>query len=123
MFESFARKQQQVVVLHLDSHDRATVTAVQNVLGDRKLDFLFIDADHSAAGVRADFALFSPLVRDGGWVAFHDIMPNPAWTDWGIPALWQELKARYETVEFVSAENRRGTRGMGIGVLRLEDKS
>ena len=35
-------------------------------------DGVFIDAQHDAAAVAADLALALPLVRPGGWVAFHD---------------------------------------------------
>jgi predicted O-methyltransferase YrrM len=36
------------------------------------IDFLFIDADHTEAGARADWEAFSPHVPVGGVVAFHD---------------------------------------------------
>jgi SAM-dependent methyltransferase len=35
-------------------------------------DGVFIDAQHDAASVAADLALALPLIRPGGWVAFHD---------------------------------------------------
>lgn len=35
-------------------------------------DFLFIDGDHETAGVRMDWDMYAPLVREGGIVAFHD---------------------------------------------------
>lgn len=39
---------------------------------NKSLDFLFIDGDHSAEGVRGDIAAWLSLVKDGGYVAFHD---------------------------------------------------
>jgi predicted O-methyltransferase YrrM len=36
------------------------------------IDFLFIDADHTEAGARADWEAFSGFVVPGGVVAFHD---------------------------------------------------
>jgi predicted O-methyltransferase YrrM len=45
-------------------------------LKDNKVDFLFIDADHSYEGVKKDFEMYSPLVRKGGIIAFHDIIPD-----------------------------------------------
>lgn len=36
------------------------------------LDLVFIDADHSYAGVRADIEAWTPHVKVGGRVAFHD---------------------------------------------------
>lgn len=35
-------------------------------------DGVFIDAQHDAASVAADLELVLPLIRPGGWVAFHD---------------------------------------------------
>jgi glycosyltransferase involved in cell wall biosynthesis len=35
-------------------------------------DGCFIDAQHDAAAVAADLALALPLIRPGGWIAFHD---------------------------------------------------
>ena len=43
-------------------------------------DFLFIDGDHSTDGVRLDYEMYSPLVRVGGLVGFHDYNHNPVRT-------------------------------------------
>lgn len=37
-----------------------------------KIDFLFIDGDHSYEGVKKDFDLYLPLMNKGGIIAFHD---------------------------------------------------
>ncbi len=39
---------------------------------DKEFVFIFIDADHSYEGCKADFEAWSPLVRSGGEIAFHD---------------------------------------------------
>jgi hypothetical protein len=39
---------------------------------DGPIDLLFIDGDHSFAGVRRDFDTLAPLVKPGGTIAFHD---------------------------------------------------
>ena len=39
---------------------------------DQKIDLLFIDADHSYKGVSLDWKNWSPFVRKGGIIAFHD---------------------------------------------------
>ena len=36
------------------------------------LEFIFIDGDHSYEAVKADFALVSPWLADGGLIALHD---------------------------------------------------
>jgi predicted O-methyltransferase YrrM len=37
-----------------------------------QVDVLFIDGDHSAFGVKSDFDLYSPLVKEGGYIVFDD---------------------------------------------------
>lgn len=36
------------------------------------IQVLFIDGDHSYEGVKADWDNFSPFVKEGGWILFHD---------------------------------------------------
>lgn len=43
---------------------------------DIKIDFLFIDADHSYEGVKLDFDLYSKLVKKTGIIALHDTDQN-----------------------------------------------
>ena len=62
-------KRPQVIVG--DSKDPTTLDRVKEVVP--VLDFLFIDGDHSYAGVSSDFQMYSPLVRSGGLVGFHDL--------------------------------------------------
>ncbi|HOF00470.1 MAG TPA: class I SAM-dependent methyltransferase [Spirochaetota bacterium] len=38
-----------------------------------KIDFLFIDGDHSYEGVKKDWDLYSPLLKPNSIVLFHDI--------------------------------------------------
>lgn len=42
------------------------------VLQDIKLDFIFIDGDHSYEGVKKDFELYSTLLTDKGIIVIHD---------------------------------------------------
>lgn len=58
------------VELHLA--DSRTATPPEN-----PVDLLFVDGDHSEAGVRADFLHWSPRVRPGGNVLFHDAVDAP----------------------------------------------
>ena len=89
-------------------------------LGGQLLDFLFIDGDHTFAGVQQDFESYRSLVRRGGLIAFHDIAaPNDASAavdDPGdVPAFWQSLKGQYETEELVLPG---GPGAFGIGLVR-----
>src|SRR5256885_9306763 len=86
-----------------DSHEADTVRRVNAAAGDVPFDVLLIDGDHRYEGVSGDFDRYSPLVRSGGIIAFHDIVPD-AWTRGrvgteadagGVPRFWREIKARY----------------------------
>lgn len=53
-------------------------------IDDWKIDFLFIDGDHSRIGVIADFHYFYRFVNKGGIILFHDIQMLPVRNAIGI---------------------------------------
>lgn len=59
-----------------NSHDEATLDKLKDLVGTSEpfIDFLFIDGDHRYDGVAQDFKMYSPLVKAGGTIAFHDIV-------------------------------------------------
>lgn len=76
-----------------DSKDGCVFSKVKDYLSitGGNIDFLFIDGDHSYEGVRADYELYSPLVRKGGLIAFHDICEHPPETGCEVRKFWYEL--------------------------------
>jgi predicted O-methyltransferase YrrM len=56
-----------------NSHLEETVEDLKAILNGREIDVLFIDGDHSKAGMLQDFHDYFPLVRSGGIIAVHDI--------------------------------------------------
>lgn len=60
-------------ILKANSHDLSTLTNIKNILNNRKLDFVYIDGEHTSLAVSKDFHFYSPLVRNGGIIGFHDI--------------------------------------------------
>lgn len=117
LYRSFALGRQEIRLLRSDSHSAHTMSQVLMLLGARKVDFLFIDGDHSYEGVKKDFEMYSPLVAKGGIVAFHDIVPGRPEDVGGVPRFWSEVKGRFNSREFVKCS---GQGGCGIGVLSLE---
>ena len=120
----FARARQSLVCLQGDSHEAATLDAVRAALGDRPLDLLYLDGDHSYEGVARDFELYAPLVRTGGLVVLHDIVTDfrtrygveTSSDTGGVPRFWERLKrAGAEATEIVEDE---AQDGYGIGVIR-----
>ena len=60
-----------------DSHAPETLERVKEALGERAVDFLHIDGDHSAEGSMSDWKMYGPLVKPSGLTAFHDIRATP----------------------------------------------
>lgn len=113
LYTSFSPPSVDVELLKVDSHDPATRDRVQEIVGDREVDFLFIDGDHSYDGVRADFEMYSPLVREGGGVAFHDVVERAPHTGCEVDRLWKELRERHRHEEFVE-DWEQGWAGIGL---------
>ncbi len=113
IYKSFANGRQKIHLVRGDSHSQSTLRRVQEILGGTPLDFLFIDGDHSYDGVKSDFQMYSPLVRKGGIIVFHDIVPGPRDNVGGVPWFWTEIKGKYQTREFVRDRNQ-GSYGIGI---------
>ena len=55
------------------SQDLKTVDMVNSYMLRGTVDFLFIDGDHDYAVVKADYENYSPFVRPGGIIGFHDV--------------------------------------------------
>lgn len=49
------------------------------------IDILFVDGDHSEEGVRADFEHWSPQLRSGGHLLFHDAVDAPDFVSPSVP--------------------------------------
>lgn len=85
-------------LIEADSHAPATKAQLCEMLQDGRVDVLFIDADHSYEGVRQDFEMYSPLVRQGGLVAFHDTVKPEGYPDdlppFGVHIFWAEMVAK-----------------------------
>jgi cephalosporin hydroxylase len=99
-----------------DSHSPDTVAHVKSLLGGRPIDVLFIDGDHSYAGVATDFRMYRPLVRPGGLIGLHDILENRYDPDIQVAKFWSELKSSYEVEEIVDSPAQ-GHFGVGVFVV------
>lgn len=118
-YQAFARPGQLLHLIRGNSRDPQTVRRVASLHNDEPIDLLYIDADHTEAGVRADFQLYSPLVRPGGLIVLHDILPNPRNPEVRVHRLWQEVKHLGEAREWTFPDPLGRSDGIGIGVLRV----
>jgi predicted O-methyltransferase YrrM len=105
LYRSFAREAQRVRLVRGDSHSAQSKQRVRRLLEGQALDFLFVDGDHTYEGVKQDVADYAPLVRPGGIVALHDIVPSGPGKHGdpgGVPTFWRELKAEHpDAIELV----------------------
>jgi cephalosporin hydroxylase len=112
LYRSFCLPQQTMHLLRADSRAICTVEKVRSILGTTPVDFLFIDGNHTYEGVKRDFELYSPFVRRGGVIAFHDIAVHPPEAHCEVHKFWNEARNQHSK-EFI--ENRE-QRWAGIGV-------
>lgn len=77
-----------------NSHDSTTYDQLVKALDGRGIDFLFIDGDHTYEGVKQDYEMYSPLVNNGGYIAFHDINDTERHRNRNVYVgkLWSELE-------------------------------
>jgi predicted O-methyltransferase YrrM len=109
------------------SQDPEVIKKVRLLLKDQKADLLFIDGDHNYESAKSDFENFSQFVKNGGWIAFHDILDKGL----EVRLLWEEVKHQFESWELdirkQPEEKRKSYRSPekiydGIGLIRWRIK-
>lgn len=116
-YREFSRPKQTLHLLRKDSHQAQTLKDVTALFNGQKIDFAFIDGDHSYEGVKADFLEYGPLVKPGGLIAFHDILPRPDLPTIQVDRFWNEIRNKYETTEFIGPDD--SGRKIGIGLVKV----
>lgn len=102
-----------------DSHTHGFKKSVADILRGRKADFLFIDGDHTEAGVTADYQDYREFVRPGGIIAFHDIVEKQIPRDNQVYHLWKHIRHEPGAEEYIRD---RDQTGYGIGILRVPEQ-
>lgn len=110
--EQYVPGSQYIYLYGSDSHDPRVFSEVKKTTPE--CDFLFIDGDHSLAGVTKDWEMYGPLVKKGGIVVFHDVCHYNADPEVNIKPLWDKLK-----IQFKSEEIRLGKNSTGVGILYI----
>ena len=103
-----------------DSQKQETVDEVKAELPNGTCDCLFIDADHTYEGVKKDFELWSPLVRNGGSIIFHDIVDhseaNPACQ---VKKFWDEYRAAHPMGIYFEIAYHTAPDWAGLGIVEV----
>lgn len=110
---------QRLTAIRADSHDSHTLERARRSLRGDLLDVLLIDGDHSYDGVKCDLRMYGPLVRPGGWIVFHDIVPGTPERVGGVPRFWEEVKEKHVTWEYVEDWTQGG---WGIGICKVPEE-
>ena len=105
------RPHTEMVMLRADSHAPETLAATERALGGRRIDFLFIDGDHTYAGVKSDYENYGAFVAAGGIIAFHDIRTTGRERE--VSSFWKELKSHGGCEEIAYKPDH-----LGIGIIR-----
>ena len=85
-----------------------------DTLDGEKVDFLFIDGDHTYEGVKQDYEDYKHFVNPGGWIAFHDVNDTDHHREINVYVgkLWNELEGN--KIEFNVNKH-----WAGIGVIQV----
>ena len=115
LYRSFNMRNQRIELIRGNSHEQDTFARLKNMLGDRKIDYLFLDGDHTYEGVKHDFYTYSKLLGENALVAFHDIVSDKSTPPTHfVSVFWNEIKQEYPIKEFIRDKNQNK---LGIGVL------
>jgi cephalosporin hydroxylase len=116
LYKQFASKGQNLNLIRASSHEASTINQVKDILKGNKLDYLFIDGDHTYEGVKKDFDLYSPFVKKGGVVVFHDVVPHDG-SSCKVDEFWNEIKLKHRYKEFIDSPTQTC---FGVGVIFLD---
>lgn len=113
LFRKFRNGGQRLHLIRANSHHQETKERVLRILNGELLDYLFLDGDHTYEGVRRDFEMYAPLVRQGGMIALHDIAAHNRQAECQVDKFWYEIKKGYRHQEIVENPSQ-GWAGLGI---------
>lgn len=117
LFNCFKKDNQELHLIRGSSQDKNTVSYLEKLLNGRKIDFIFIDGDHSYEAVKKDFEFYSKFINKSGIIPFHDIAPK--YTD-GSSVFWNEIKnnkKKYNYIDYKEIIKDSEQDACGIGIF------
>lgn len=115
ILQSLAKQAQSLRFLRADSHSEETFESVRAELRGQQVDLLFIDGDHTYEGALSDFNRYSQLVRPGGLICMHDVVPNPSTEAIEVDRVWEHVSKGGQAQVIRDPAN---LAKFGIGVLQ-----
>ncbi|MBS1550595.1 MAG: class I SAM-dependent methyltransferase [Bacteroidetes bacterium] len=111
---SHGREKCELYFIRGDSKSKDTMERLEKILSGKKIDFLYIDGDHTYEGIKKDFTIYSNYMASDGLIGFHDI--NTHKEGYGVVKFWNEIKDNYRHEEFIKKDSR----VMGNGLIYLD---
>ncbi len=102
------------------SYEPSTIQKTYQCASDG-VDLLFIDGDHQYASVLTDWLLYSPLVRPGGLIAFHDIALTVK-GHYGVPEFLDRLSRGSIDGQPRTLQTIRHTKHLGLAFYRKTEE-
>lgn len=116
-YKSFIKKNQRIELIQGDSHSLEIQQQLSSILNGRKIDYLFIDGDHTFEGVKQDFDTYTKYVESNAVIAFHDIVKDRSeHPNHFVHEYWESIKNNYRYKEFIKNPSQSK---LGIGVIEL----
>jgi glycosyltransferase involved in cell wall biosynthesis/predicted O-methyltransferase YrrM len=85
--ENVAKNGLSQYVVPLRGYSHQILSQWEELTGGKAIDFIFIDGSHQFLDVLKDYELSLPLVKEDGWIAFHDVVPT--WP--GSERVWHNI--------------------------------
>ncbi|MFX4284476.1 O-methyltransferase [Aliarcobacter butzleri] len=85
-------------------------------LSNKKIDFLFIDGDHTPRGATLDFLKFNDYLAIGGYIMLHDIFPE--YCGWEGPAFIIDQYIKHNSENFELCQIYTTPNNYGLALIR-----
>jgi cephalosporin hydroxylase len=117
LYRRFGRERGiQIFTIAADSHCESAQRQLRRILGERKVDFLFIDGDHRYEGVKADFYGYQAYLGPHSIVALHDVAMPHTHPEIQVGRFWSEIQdQKLITQSLISRPGK--TPGIGLTFL------
>jgi cephalosporin hydroxylase len=102
----------QVDLIFGDSKSPVVKERLLTLLAEERLRCVFIDGDHTEAGVQSDWNTVIPLMHAKGLIALHDISVRSDTPDVEVGMFWKNLQKNFATIDIVYR--------YGIGIANLD---
>jgi cephalosporin hydroxylase len=102
-----------VNLIYGDSQEPSIKQNLLTYLAGERLRGVFIDGDHTEAGVQSDWNTVVPLMHAKGLIALHDIAVRSDTPDVEVGRFWKNLQRNFATVDVIYR--------YGIGIAHLDE--